>query len=323
MEENKKRSSTKIYTDTKSSVVPLFGIVALASFILCQVLFSNKIFNVSIIEPQTTIELTKEELAEIKADFTPLPGYRAAETEDVVHARNNERIISKRSGRKEIGAERQRQIKAQKEIIAKKAALKRKLDLIEKKEREMEQAREREKSRERERIKRRDIQRAKTKQKQKQKQRKKENHKKTKCKTCSATNFKTQIHTNEPCQMKGPAQINCLRKKYEYCLSKKEEFCSLYDLNNAIAKVKKDYEIPVGTKVQAKWSPNGEYIPGKIFKINTDGTYDVKFDNENLQVKRRRYTPHDNIKRDDSREDSPGKYQSKAKDDLFKFQFRF
>jgi hypothetical protein len=40
-------------------------------------------------------------------------------------------------------------------------------------------------------------------------------------------------------------------------------------------------------------------------------------------VKRRRYTPHDNIKRDDSREDSPAKYQSKAKDDLFKFKFRF
>ena len=116
----------------------------------------------------------------------------------------------------------------------------------------------------------------------------------------SSNGFRTSQHANAPCRLKGPAQVRCLQKKYDHCISKKKTFCSLYDLQKAVEKVKMGYEIPVGTQVMARWkSPNGEHNAGKITSINSDGTYDVRFDNELLQVNRRKNTPREDIKRDD------------------------
>merc|ERR1712166_118275 len=37
-------------------------------------------------------------------------------------------------------------------------------------------------------------------------------------------------------------------------------------------------DLSIGTSVNARWKSNGDYHPGKIEQINTDGTYDIKFD---------------------------------------------
>jgi len=36
--------------------------------------------------------------------------------------------------------------------------------------------------------------------------------------------------------------------------------------------------LKIGTSVNARWKSNGDYYPGKIEQMNTDGTYDIKFD---------------------------------------------
>jgi hypothetical protein len=36
-------------------------------------------------------------------------------------------------------------------------------------------------------------------------------------------------------------------------------------------------DLSIGTSVIARWKTNGVFYPGKIKKMNTDGTYDITF----------------------------------------------
>ncbi len=44
-------------------------------------------------------------------------------------------------------------------------------------------------------------------------------------------------------------------------------------------------QLPVGTKIQAVWSVSGNYWPGKIGKVNADGTFDVAWNDGTTQEK--------------------------------------
>ena len=52
-------------------------------------------------------------------------------------------------------------------------------------------------------------------------------------------------------------------------------------------------DLSIGTSVDARFKTNGAFYPGKIKKMNTDGTYDITFDDgderKNTPLKEMKY----------------------------------